>query len=163
MLLLFDTESYENSIITVSFYSSHSCCHQRHLSCFSQNAIDGFNAERVAGPASLGRTVSRCSRRRNRRANTCDVSRSSRTSPEQKKTTTPRFMFAIRCAAMDLTADLKEYDVWLNYPNTPSVLELITTRRQRLNSSRSSGARRSFVVASEDHSALQRLQLRAAM
>ena len=32
-----------------------------------------------------------------------------------------------------LTADLKEYDVWLNYPNTPSVLELITTRRQRLN------------------------------
>jgi N-acetylated-alpha-linked acidic dipeptidase len=32
-----------------------------------------------------------------------------------------------------LTADLKEYDVWLNYPKTPSVLELITTRRQRLS------------------------------
>src|SRR5829696_4240677 len=32
-----------------------------------------------------------------------------------------------------LAADLKEYDVWLNYPNTPSVLELITTRRQKLN------------------------------
>jgi N-acetylated-alpha-linked acidic dipeptidase len=32
-----------------------------------------------------------------------------------------------------LAADLKEYDVWLNYPKTPSVLELITTRRQRLN------------------------------
>jgi N-acetylated-alpha-linked acidic dipeptidase len=32
-----------------------------------------------------------------------------------------------------LPAELKEYDVWLNYPNTPSVLELITTRRQRLN------------------------------
>jgi N-acetylated-alpha-linked acidic dipeptidase len=32
-----------------------------------------------------------------------------------------------------LKADLKEYDVWLNYPNTPSILELITTRRQRLN------------------------------
>ncbi len=31
-----------------------------------------------------------------------------------------------------LAADLKEYDVWLNYPNTPSVLELITTRRQKL-------------------------------
>src|SRR5687768_16521514 len=26
-----------------------------------------------------------------------------------------------------LNADLKEYDVWLNYPNSPSVLELITT------------------------------------
>src|ERR1051325_6452991 len=32
-----------------------------------------------------------------------------------------------------LNAELKEYDVWLNYPNTPGVLELITTRRQRLN------------------------------
>jgi N-acetylated-alpha-linked acidic dipeptidase len=32
-----------------------------------------------------------------------------------------------------LTADLKEYDVWMNYPNAPSVLELITTGRQRLN------------------------------
>ena len=32
-----------------------------------------------------------------------------------------------------LAAELKEYDVWLNYPNAPTVLELITTRRQRLN------------------------------
>jgi N-acetylated-alpha-linked acidic dipeptidase len=32
-----------------------------------------------------------------------------------------------------LPAELKEYDVWLNYPNTPSVLELITKRRQRLS------------------------------
>jgi N-acetylated-alpha-linked acidic dipeptidase len=32
-----------------------------------------------------------------------------------------------------LNAELKEYEVWLNYPNTPTVLELITTRRQKLN------------------------------
>ena len=32
-----------------------------------------------------------------------------------------------------LAAELKEYEVWLNYPNAPSVLELITTRRQQLN------------------------------
>jgi N-acetylated-alpha-linked acidic dipeptidase len=32
-----------------------------------------------------------------------------------------------------LNADLKEYDVWLNYPNTPGVLELLTTRRRKLN------------------------------
>ena len=31
-----------------------------------------------------------------------------------------------------LNAELKEYDVWLNYPNSPSIVELITTRRQRL-------------------------------
>jgi N-acetylated-alpha-linked acidic dipeptidase len=32
-----------------------------------------------------------------------------------------------------LSAELKEYEVWLNYPNAPTVLELITTRRQRLS------------------------------
>src|SRR6476660_141387 len=32
-----------------------------------------------------------------------------------------------------IAAELKEYEVWLNYPNTPSIVELITTRRQRLN------------------------------
>jgi N-acetylated-alpha-linked acidic dipeptidase len=35
--------------------------------------------------------------------------------------------------AFGLNAELKEYEVWLNYPNTPGVLELITTRRQKLN------------------------------
>ena len=32
-----------------------------------------------------------------------------------------------------LPAEIKEYEVWLNYPKTPTVLELITTRRQQLN------------------------------
>src|ERR1044071_7022119 len=32
-----------------------------------------------------------------------------------------------------LSADLKEYEVWLNYPNSQPVLELITTRRQPLS------------------------------
>ena len=32
-----------------------------------------------------------------------------------------------------LNAELKEYDVWLPYPNTPSVVELITNRTQRLS------------------------------
>jgi N-acetylated-alpha-linked acidic dipeptidase len=32
-----------------------------------------------------------------------------------------------------LNADLKEYEVWLNYPNAPTVLELITNRRQPLS------------------------------
>ena len=32
-----------------------------------------------------------------------------------------------------IAAELKEYEVWLNYPNSPSIVELITTRRQRLN------------------------------
>ena len=32
-----------------------------------------------------------------------------------------------------LNAELKEYEVWMNYPKTASVLELITTRRQPLS------------------------------
>ncbi|HEU4714528.1 MAG TPA: M28 family metallopeptidase [Pyrinomonadaceae bacterium] len=32
-----------------------------------------------------------------------------------------------------IPAELKEYDVWLNYPNAPSIVELVTARRQRLN------------------------------
>jgi len=32
-----------------------------------------------------------------------------------------------------IAAELKEYDVWLNYPNSPSIVELIASRPQRLN------------------------------
>src|SRR5262249_57367891 len=32
-----------------------------------------------------------------------------------------------------LSAELREYEVWLNYPKSPSTLELITTKRQPLN------------------------------
>src|SRR4026209_1828909 len=32
-----------------------------------------------------------------------------------------------------IAADLRQYDVWLNYPNTPPVLELITNKRQKLS------------------------------
>jgi N-acetylated-alpha-linked acidic dipeptidase len=32
-----------------------------------------------------------------------------------------------------LSAELREYEVWLNYPNSPTTLELITTKRQPLS------------------------------
>lgn len=32
-----------------------------------------------------------------------------------------------------LNAELKEYQVWLNYPKSPTILELITNKRQRLS------------------------------
>jgi N-acetylated-alpha-linked acidic dipeptidase len=32
-----------------------------------------------------------------------------------------------------IAAELRQYDVWLNYPNTPPVLELITNKRQKLS------------------------------
>ena len=32
-----------------------------------------------------------------------------------------------------IPAELRQYDVWLNYPKTPPVIELITNKRQKLN------------------------------
>jgi N-acetylated-alpha-linked acidic dipeptidase len=32
-----------------------------------------------------------------------------------------------------IPAELRQYDVWLNYPKSPPVIELITTKRQKLN------------------------------
>lgn len=32
-----------------------------------------------------------------------------------------------------IAAELRQYDVWLNYPKTPPVIELITNKRQKLN------------------------------
>ena len=32
-----------------------------------------------------------------------------------------------------IAAELKEYDVWLNYPKSPSIVELMASRRQRLS------------------------------
>ena len=32
-----------------------------------------------------------------------------------------------------IAAELRQYDVWLNYPKTPPVIELITSKRQKLN------------------------------
>ena len=49
-----------------------------------------------------------------------------------------------------LAAELKEYQVWLNYPKTPSVVELIGPRRQRL-------AVREAVVASDPTSSDSRI------
>ena len=49
-----------------------------------------------------------------------------------KKTTRPLFTCAISCGLRH-HCRVEGYEVWLNYPNSPSIVELITARRQRLN------------------------------
>ena len=99
---------------------------------FAQNAIDGFSAERAAAQ-----------RRREEQFRSVPTPQSARehlrrlTLEPHIAGTKEDYDTAVyvrdQLRSYGITADLKEYDVWLNYPNTPSVLELITTRRQRLN------------------------------
>ncbi len=99
---------------------------------FSQNAIDGFNSERALAQ-----------RRWEEQFRAIPTPQSSRehlrrlTLEPHIAGTKEDYDTAIyvrdQLRSYGLTADLKEYDVWLNYPKTPSVLELITTRRQRLS------------------------------
>jgi len=98
----------------------------------SQNAIDGFSADRVAAQ-----------RRREEQFRAVPAPNSARehlrilTRDPHIAGTKEDYATAVyvrdQLRSYGLSADLKEYDVWLNYPKTPSVLELITTRRQRLS------------------------------
>ena len=99
---------------------------------FAQNTLDGFSAERAAAH-----------RRREEQFRSVPTPASARehlrrlTLEPHIAGTKEDYDTAIyvrdQLRSYGITADLKEYDVWLNYPNTPAVLELITTRRQRLN------------------------------
>jgi N-acetylated-alpha-linked acidic dipeptidase len=99
---------------------------------FAQNALDGFNAERA-----------QAQRRWEERFRAVPAPNSAR---EHLKILTREPHIAGTKADYDtavyvrdqlrsygIAAELKEYDVWLNYPNSPSIVELIASRRQRLN------------------------------
>ena len=98
----------------------------------AQNALDGFNAE-----------SSQAQRRWEERFRAVPTPNSAR---EHLKILTREPHIAGTKADYDtavyvrdqlrsygIAAELKEYDVWLNYPNSPSIVELMASRRQRLN------------------------------
>jgi N-acetylated-alpha-linked acidic dipeptidase len=98
----------------------------------AQNTLDGFNAER-----------SQAQRRWEERFRAVPTPNSAR---EHLKILTREPHIAGTKADYDtaiyvrdqlrsygIAAELKEYDVWLNYPNAPSIVELIASRRKRLN------------------------------
>jgi N-acetylated-alpha-linked acidic dipeptidase len=98
----------------------------------SQNAIDGFSSDRVAAQ-----------RRREEQFRAVPAPNSARehlrilTLEPHIAGTKEDYATAVyvrdQLRSYGLTADLKEYDVWLNYPKTPGIVELITGRRQRLS------------------------------
>ena len=98
----------------------------------AQNALDGFSAERAV-----------VQRRREEQFRAVPVPNSARehlrilTREPHIAGTKEDYATAIyvrdQLRSYGIAVELKEYDVWLNYPNAPSIVELITARRQRLN------------------------------
>jgi len=99
---------------------------------FAQNAIDGFSAERAAAQRRWEEQFRSVPTPQSAREHLRRLTLEPHIAGTKEDYDTAVYV-RDQLRSYGLTADLKQYDVWLNYPNTPSVLELITTRRQRLN------------------------------
>jgi N-acetylated-alpha-linked acidic dipeptidase len=98
----------------------------------SQNAIDGFNADRASAQRRWEEQFRAVPNPQSAREHLRRLTIEPHIAGTKEDYATAIYV-RDQLRSYGLTADLKEYDVWLNYPNTPSVLELITTRRQRLS------------------------------
>ena len=99
---------------------------------FSHNAIDGFSPERVAPQYRWEEQFRAVPTPQSARGHLRRLTREPHIAGTKEDYDTAVYV-RDQLRSYGLKADLKEYDVWLNYPKTPSVLELITTRRQRLS------------------------------
>ena len=99
---------------------------------FAQNAIDGFNSERSLAQRRWEEQFRAVPTPQSAREHLRVLTREPHIAGTKEDYDTAVYV-RDQLRSYGLTADLKEYDVWLNYPNTPSVLELITKRRQRLS------------------------------
>ena len=98
----------------------------------AQNTIDGFHPDRVAAQRRREEQFRGVPNQKTSREHLRILTREPHIAGTKEDYATAVYV-RDQLRSYGLTADLKEYDVWLNYPNTPSVLELITTRRQRLS------------------------------
>src|SRR6185503_8880199 len=99
---------------------------------FAQNAIDGFSAERAVAQRRWEEQFRAVPAPESAREHLRRLTLEPHIAGTREDYETAVYV-RDQLRSYGLAADLKEYDVWLNYPNTPSVLELITTRRQRLS------------------------------
>src|SRR5215204_2630098 len=99
---------------------------------FAQTAIDGFSAERAAAERRWEEQFRALPNPKSAREHLRRLTIEPHIAGTKEDYATAIYV-RDQLRSYGLSADLKEYDVWLNYPNTPSVLELITTRRQRLS------------------------------
>src|SRR5215470_429057 len=100
---------------------------------FSQtSAIDGFTADRVAAERRWEEQFRAVPTSQSAREHLRRLTREPHVAGTKEDYATAVYV-RDQLRSYGLSADLKEYDVWLNYPRTPSVLELITTARQPLD------------------------------
>jgi len=99
---------------------------------FAQTAIDGFSAERAAAERRWEEQFRAVPNPKSAREHLRRLTLEPHIAGTKEDYDTAVYV-RDQLRSYGLAAELKEYEVWLNYPNTPTVLELITTRRQKLN------------------------------
>ncbi len=99
---------------------------------FDTRNLDGFSAARVAAQRRWEEQFRKVPEQKSAREHLQILTREPHIAGTKEDYDTAVYV-RDKLRSYGLAADLKEYDVWLNYPKTPSVLELITTRRQRLS------------------------------
>ena len=98
----------------------------------SQSAIDGFSTARATDQRRWEETFRAIPNAKSAREHLRILTREPHIAGTKEDYDTAIYV-RDQLRSYGLSAELKEYDVWLNYPNTPSIVELITTRRQKLN------------------------------
>ena len=98
----------------------------------ASRALDGFSAERAVAQRRWEEQFRRVPTQKSAREHLRILTREPHIAGTKEDYDTAIYV-RDQLRSYGLAADLKEYDVWLNYPKAPSVLELITTRRQRLS------------------------------
>src|SRR5919205_3705022 len=99
---------------------------------FAQTAIDGFSAERAAAERRWEEQFRAVPNPKSAREHLRRLTLEPHIAGSKEDYDTAVYV-RDQLRSYGLPAELKEYEVWLNYPKTPTVLELITTRRQPLN------------------------------
>src|SRR5215470_19591772 len=98
---------------------------------FAQTAIDGFSAERAAAERRWEEQFRAVPNSKSAREHLRRLTLEPHIAGTKEDYNTAVYV-RDQLRSYGLAAELREYEVWLNYPNAPTVLELITTRRQRL-------------------------------
>src|SRR5690348_17030100 len=99
---------------------------------FAQTAIDGFSAERATAERRWEEVFRTIPDPKSAREHLRRLTLEPHIAGTKEDYDTAVYV-RDQLRSYGLSADLREYEVWLNYPKSPSTLELITTKRQPLS------------------------------
>ena len=99
---------------------------------FAQNGIDGFAANRTQTQRSWEERFRAVPTPSSAREHLRILTRDPHIAGTKEDYATAIYV-RDQLRSYGIAADLKEYEVWLNYPNSPSIVELIASERRRLS------------------------------